>query len=296
MMKNLTICAVDCIVPELASNALKKCKEHIVANRVILFTDIDIAGDHDLIKINKLDSISSYNNFMLTELWKYIDTDFVLIVQWDGYIVDGRLWREEFLDYDYIGAVWPQFDDDYRVGNGGFSLRSKKLLHAISNSKFVFDENESEDILICRLNRKYLEEEYLIKFADENVANVFSYEQSEPKNNTFGFHGLWNLWRHENDDALIRIFKTLPKYYFTGYLIDKTVMNLYLQNRMKPFYVLFKKIHEGNDLDYLKNVLIFALKFKENDVKKMIKAGRAFVYKEQIFDCFTNFLSQLRGG
>ena len=45
-------------------------------------------------------------------------------------MLDGAAWRPEFLDYDYIGAVWPHVLDKYNVGNGGFSLRSKALLEA----------------------------------------------------------------------------------------------------------------------------------------------------------------------
>ena len=78
----------------------------------------------------------------------YIDSDFVLIIQDDGHIVNPHLWDNEFLNYDYIGAPWPnnkkwknrfsKYDEKVssniirnfnlnNIGNGGFSLRSKNF-------------------------------------------------------------------------------------------------------------------------------------------------------------------------
>jgi hypothetical protein len=96
-----------------------------------------------------------YSVFMLYCLESFIDTDFVLVVQKDGWILNADNWRDEFFDYDYIGApsvsgltvdaagvralhnafTWQQFigRDDVRllpVYNGGLSLRSRRLLTA----------------------------------------------------------------------------------------------------------------------------------------------------------------------
>jgi len=78
--------------------------------------------------ISPLRSRADYSRFMLHEMADHVATDFALVVQWDGYVLDSAGWRDEFLEYDYIGAPWPQFDDGRRVGNGGFSLRSSQLL------------------------------------------------------------------------------------------------------------------------------------------------------------------------
>lgn len=81
-----------------------------------------------------------YQRFMIEELNAYVETGHCLVVQADGFICDPSRWRDQFLGYDYIGAPWPECIADYdgwvvrldrnRVGNGGFSLRSKKLLEA----------------------------------------------------------------------------------------------------------------------------------------------------------------------
>src|ERR1700687_3454326 len=48
-------------------------------------------------------------------------------------LITPAAWREEFLGCDYIGAQWFWHDDAMRVGNGGFSLRSRKLLLALQD-------------------------------------------------------------------------------------------------------------------------------------------------------------------
>ena len=74
-----------------------------------------------------------------------------------------------------------------RVGNGGFSLRSKQLLELTSGPKFVYKE-KNEDELICHVNRDYLVSNG-IKFAPEELARYFSYERELSNIETFGFHG-----------------------------------------------------------------------------------------------------------
>lgn len=53
---------------------------------------------------SKLTNIDCFNYKMLYELGDYIHTDFVMVVHADGFIVHPEMWRDEFLDYDYIGS------------------------------------------------------------------------------------------------------------------------------------------------------------------------------------------------
>lgn len=85
---------------------------------------------------------------MIKELNKYIETSYVLIIQYDGFILNPDAWTDEFLEYDYIGAPW-WYTDDCNVGNGGFSLRSKKLLEILANDDSIL-ETHPEDHHICR--------------------------------------------------------------------------------------------------------------------------------------------------
>ncbi|MDE6636463.1 MAG: hypothetical protein K2K09_07675, partial [Lachnospiraceae bacterium] len=56
---------------------------------------------------SKLTDIDCFNYKMVYELADYIDTDYVLLVHADGFVIHPESWRDEFLQYDYIGAPWP---------------------------------------------------------------------------------------------------------------------------------------------------------------------------------------------
>jgi hypothetical protein len=106
--------------------------------------------------------------------------------------INSAVRRDEFLQYDYIGAVWGNYKDAFRVGNGGFSLRPKNLLLA---SRQIGLEGDvlNEDDLLCRKHRPMLECEFGIRFAPENTAERFSFELTYPAALPFGFYGLFNF-------------------------------------------------------------------------------------------------------
>ena len=182
--------------------ALKKSMESIAYAKVVLLTDNKLSLENigiEVIQIEKLD-YNGYSNFILYKLREYIDTDFVLLVQYDGYVLRPYMWDPAFLNYDYIGAPWApnvHFTNEgvnVRVGNGGFSLRSKKLLNILNELKLSFTDNDTgffhEDGVICAYYRKQLENAG-IKFAPVSVAAKFSHESDckESVYKPFGFHG-----------------------------------------------------------------------------------------------------------
>ena len=85
-------------------------------------------------------NLSDYNRLIIEDLHKYFNTSHCLIVQSDSFVVNYERWTEEFLKFDYIGAPWtnkvqmnPKLIlsmEKNLVGNGGFSLRSRKLVEA----------------------------------------------------------------------------------------------------------------------------------------------------------------------
>jgi hypothetical protein len=145
-------------------------------------------------------------------LLPYIDTEYVLLVQWDGYVVNPAVWSDQFLLFDYVGARWPVsfgVPAEFAVGNGGFSLRSRTLLEALQDPRIVFPpagkyslETHSEDFAICLNHRRYLEREHGISFAPAEVADRFSFEHVDPTGPTFGFHGQVNITRFVDDMAI----------------------------------------------------------------------------------------------
>lgn len=185
-LPQVTLVAVSSIKLDKTEEALIKSQEGIEYGDILFINDKDIKSSDE------------YSQFMLYELCKYVTTDFALVVQHDGYVIRPRLWTDEFLKYDYIGAPWPpdtHFTDDdveVRVGNGGFSLRSKKLLNAFNELDLPFTDGGKgfahEDGQICNYYRKELET-YGIKFAPVELAARFSHEIDVPESvESFGFH------------------------------------------------------------------------------------------------------------
>ena len=164
-LPRVTMCIADCFYYGEAISAIKKSLTKIEPAKTLFFTDIDAYSKSfpfELIKIDKLSSKRDYSEFIIKKLDQYIETDFVLVIQHDGWCLDDSAWSDEFYEYDYLGASWIE-TDGYNVGNGGFSLRSKKLQHILATDDFIKINHSAEDVIICRLYRSYLEEKYGIK-------------------------------------------------------------------------------------------------------------------------------------
>mgnify|MGYP000405524989 CR=1 FL=1 len=207
-LPDVTVCAIDCVTPELAAAALDRSMRQCNFGETLLLSDRRVDSRAVWTRISRLDSIEAYNDFMLRELLHHVSTSHVLVIQWDGFVVDPGAWQPQFLNYDYIGARWPWHPPGLDMGNGGFSLRSRRLLQATASAGFQ-RSGAPEDDLICRINRPYLEQAYGIRFAPADVADRFAYERGDPQRPTFGFHGPFNLWRHLSDEEVTGMLNTL---------------------------------------------------------------------------------------
>ena len=209
-MPNVTLVAVTSVALEATIDAIHASMAQVDFGQVLLLSDRPLPpGANPRISrrhIDPLGSSADYSRFMLRSLADHISTNHALCVQWDGYVLDGRAWEPSFLDYDYIGAVWPHFADGYNVGNGGFSLRSRRLLEA--SRRLPFDGSQAEDVVISRIARPQLEAEG-IRFAPAAVAHRFAYERTPPSGREFGFHGAFNLVRGLPRKKALKLFKTL---------------------------------------------------------------------------------------
>jgi hypothetical protein len=129
------------------------------------------------IKIIKLDinecSINDYN-YILTNsnFWNLFSGNKLLIYQEDTFIFNSNI--NDFLDYDYIGAVWPiesENNNNMNVGNGGFSLRTKKIMLEIINT-IPNNELINEDIYFTNAMIYY----NIGTIANKEIAQRFSSE------------------------------------------------------------------------------------------------------------------------
>jgi hypothetical protein len=193
----------------LANNAINACLARFDFASVHVLTDVlEYWPQHKCLRIPKIRSIEDYNRVILEALPQVVEHDFCIVSQFDGFILNADAFSEDFYKYDYIGAVWPQFPY-LRVGNGGFSWRSKKLMDAVASLCHLRQANEAEDVFICRTLRVMLETRHGCVFADESVANRFSYEIAPDARHAFGFHGVFNLPLVYRDD-LDYLVENLP--------------------------------------------------------------------------------------
>lgn len=193
-LPDVTLCAVSSVNIEATLAAMVRCMDYASFGRAVLFTDNEISDPHpelEVVRIAPLATARAYSRFVLADLGQHITTSHCLIVQWDGFILSPAAWDRDFLSFDYIGAPWPQFDDGHSVGNGGFSLRSKRLMDACRENGFI--DGHPEDVAICRTHRDQLEREHGLRFADDATAFRFAYERTPASGREFGFHGAFNL-------------------------------------------------------------------------------------------------------
>lgn len=215
-LPNVTLLGIDCVNVERLQKALDISSGKINFAKVKLLTSLE-TNDPRKVEIPHIDSVEKFSEFCIKDLHKYVDTDFVLLVQYDGFILNPESWEDDFLKHDYIGAPWLVNDwglgmgfftkeqlGKYVVGNGGFCIRSKKFLKASSElaNKDVFEKYHPEDIVLCSWYRKEMEDAGMV-FAPEDLANRFSIEgRDEVYDKQFGFHGLkWtdiSKWIIEN--------------------------------------------------------------------------------------------------
>lgn len=103
---------------------------------------------------------AAYNVFMQRGLCRVVSTPYCITVQEDGYATHADQWTNEFFDYDFVGAPWPLWltlasrhspNPFRRVGNGGFSLRSRAWLEAGWHEPPMV---LAEDVSACRTNIK----------------------------------------------------------------------------------------------------------------------------------------------
>lgn len=131
-----------------------------------------------------------YNHCLLNIMPHVATQQWNLVIQTDGYPCNWPGWTDEFLEYDYIGAVWPW--EQQSVGNGGFSLRSRRLLDALLALDWTEWKHHPEDAVIGRHCRHQLETQGQVRFAPPELADRFSIEwnMSSPwMGKSFGFHG-----------------------------------------------------------------------------------------------------------
>lgn len=206
-LPEVTLVAMACVNVKKTIKAIQYSMREIDFAEAVLITHRKPFGLPDNINYKHTDknrNIDDFNYKMVYELYRYIDTEFALVIHADGFVVNPQMWQREFLNYDYIGAPWPippendtisfrDIDGNLcRVGNS-VSIRSKRLMELPSKLKLPWRPYHgwyNEDGFIC-VNNRHVFEEHGMKFAPIEVAVQFSQETMIPEAEgirPFAFH------------------------------------------------------------------------------------------------------------
>jgi hypothetical protein len=185
-----TLLFVETRAHKITKRVIDDCLTKAEFGEVLIFTDnpdlIPVPGAR-YIAVPDFPDKKQAGKFYYGEAMASVNTDFALMMEWDAGIFDPAKWRPEFLNYDYIGAPWVRPAGDHQnVGNGGFTLMSKRLgQYAVQNFRRwpVYTDWD-----FCRLHRgKY--EAAGFKWPEGNLASMFSWELGPRNPNHFGYHG-----------------------------------------------------------------------------------------------------------
>ena len=158
---------------------------------------------------------STYSELLITKsFWEQFHGEKLLIYQEDSFLFHHRI--ESFLDYDYVGAPWPRHQDDNKlcVGNGGFSLRTKKvMIKVIENVKMESLKLGKNTVEYMKNTNSFVipEDVYFTKamidfkigwVAPWEIARTFS-QESIPSENPLGGHNFF-LANYQHNDLVIR--------------------------------------------------------------------------------------------
>lgn len=247
-LADVTICAIDSVNVSATKAALDRSIGSCTFGDAVLFSHEQADGAFRCVTIDRIDSTAAYSDFLYKQMPRLIETPFVLIVQWDGYVIDPSAWRPDFRQYDYVGAPWPFVDDGFSVGNGGFSLQSRKFLQAMLDDRLVLREDVNSDWQVCRTFRPQLENEFGLRFAPQAVAETFSYETvpirefTAARPQTFGFHGMGNMWRYVGDAEMIAMVDRLSSHVFASPHYANLMVTYFLLGRYKTFAALYARL------------------------------------------------------
>jgi|LauGreDrversion4_2_1035121.scaffolds.fasta_scaffold00922_10 hypothetical protein len=216
-MKKITLNIIDGLgnealeYEELIYSILEKHKNLPFKDVLFLTSNNDYKNNNFIVKYVPKISYPILNKILFQELYDFYNFEYIMTIHLDGFPINNHLWTDEYLECDYIGAPWPSrmgwCRGENLVGNGGFSLRSKKLYQETKKIKnyldYFFKYGVNEDVFISSYDflREYLESKN-IKFPSVQLAKQFSVEipidETHTIENSFGFHGKSYLEKLKN--------------------------------------------------------------------------------------------------
>jgi len=247
-LNNVTLVTIDTepdVIP-LTRAAARETLKIINPKDFIFFGNEPLGLGERYYPINRFRSSKEYARFLLKNLWPFITTTHIITIHWDGFPTNEVRWRSEFLDYDYIGAPWIWSFEGFNIGNGGFSIRSKKLLDLCASDIVDLDWEYfggGEDVMIGIKHRKFLENNNC-KFPSPLLAAQFSYEAGPLNENAFGFHSPVNIPLYASENYLMENAEYLFKKIKANAQGKEILMNCEFKNYYR-FIESFRAFNEN---------------------------------------------------
>ncbi len=205
-LPNVTLCTIETREHELARLAVQDCKRKANFGEVLIFTDRpDLFADEGrIVEVPDWPEKLDWSRCRWQDIAPHLATSHMLCIEWDAWIFDESMWRDDYLQWDYIGAPW-WYNDGRNVGNGGFSLRSTRLTRYLRKHRDKFSCTVPiDDDLLCRKYRPALEE-IGFTWAPQEVARDFAFECIQPEPlKAWGFHGMFNWHLVCSDEQLMQ--------------------------------------------------------------------------------------------
>lgn len=259
---SLTLAIVGNTNHSLMSFSLEKTLSNVNVDKIKIFSDkpIPCSKEHEFHELTGNFGLYQYSTFMIKKLADYIETDHVLVTQYDGFATNSEMWNDKFLEYDYIGSptyykhpplyttlnncdITKALTQKWYTIGGGFSLRSKKFQKALQDDRIkekfynhaIKADWSCEDISIAIIYKDFLEKEYGIRYAPIDVAIDFSAEILVGYEYCLGFHGWDNVPIHCTEEETLYYIRELLNTY--GVKIDRNRLHKFLGFCMYKNYV-----------------------------------------------------------
>jgi hypothetical protein len=189
--RSFAVVIVDTLQYELARRALLLSLRELPIGQILVYSDTsDAWSGLPVQRIPPIRSVGDYNRLITRRLAEDLRQDHVLVVQYDGFVLNPGEFSPHFYHYDYIGAPWAHLPG-VPGGNGGFSWRSRRLVESVASMRYD-GESEPEDLFICLRAAQDLIRQGLT-FGPAPLASHFSVESVQVSHPTFGFHGVFHL-------------------------------------------------------------------------------------------------------
>jgi len=130
-LSNITLVVID----DLKDLPTEKNIRYVILDKVIKYAKAHI-DFFDIKVFSPLNGFqkqfangSEYSKWVIETLPYEIESEYYLIMQWDGFIINPNKWNNDFFKYDYLGG-------GNSLQNGGFSLRKASKMRKLSNIKY----------------------------------------------------------------------------------------------------------------------------------------------------------------